>query len=159
MDSIAKKEKVVTKKKGKVRKFFGSFVNVRAWVAYDELVANLGNTCGFFKRFFSRYQKEIRKESYEEAVARMALTEEQLQHRKNTFLKSAITYLIFVLILCGYAIYLSIKSKFLALFLVLFLLVPTILITYREHFWYMQMERKKLGCTFCEWLEFIFRRK
>ena len=159
MDSTVKAKKVITKKKGKVRKFFGSFVNVKTWVAYDELVTNLGNTCGFFKSFFSRPQKEIRKESYEEAVARMALTEEQLQRRKDIFLKSAIVYFIFVLMLCGYATYLLVKLKFLVLLLVLILLIPTGLIACSEHFWYMQMEKKKLGCTFNEWLEFIFRRK
>ena len=152
---------VAIKKKGPIRKALSlaSPFAVRRWVSYDELVANLENTSGFFKNFFSRQQREIRKESYEEAIARMALTEEQLQRRKSVLLKSATIYSVFALILFGYAIYLLINSKFPSLFLVLCLLVPTVLITYREYFWYMQMEKKKLGCTFDEWLEFVFRRK
>lgn len=146
------------KKKGLVRKFFGSFFNVRKWVSYDELVTNTENALGFFKKFFSRPKKEQIKESYEKAIARMALNENQLTERKKVLLKSAMIYFAVALLMTIYFIHLILSYRFLAACLTLGIITPVSLIGYREHFWYMQMEKKKLGCTFKDWLDFVLRR-
>ncbi len=149
------------KERGPIRRLFKSFVDVKTWLSYEELKSNLKNTSGLFKKLVSiRKSKdtEIRRESYEEAISRMALTEEQLKKRKQTFLYSALVYIGFALGFISYFIYLLINLRFLAAALTLMIAALMLVTAYREHLWYMQMTKKKLGCNFSDWLAFILRR-
>jgi hypothetical protein len=49
------------------------------------------------------------------------------------------------------------KHLFAACF-VLVLASTLTLLAYHEHFWYMQMQKRKLGCNFHDWICFILRR-
>ncbi len=146
-------------KKGPVKKFFKSFVDVKKWVSYDELKSNTKNTWGLFRRLFFSKRQEARRETYEEAIVRLELTPEQIVSRKNSFLYAAIIYGIFAIGFLCYLIYLLNQARFMAAILMLVLTSLMFLATYREHFWYMQMHKKKLGCNFSEWLAFVLRRK
>lgn len=148
-----------TKKKGIIRRFFGSFFSVKKWVSYDELVVNAENFWALLKKLFSHKKKKIIEESYDGAMERMSLSEEYLVQRKRLFLKSAIIYYGFALILLIYGVYLLLNLKLIAALLTIIILTPIALTAYREHFWYMQMEKKQLGCTFNDWVGFVFRRK
>jgi len=147
-------------KKSRAGGFFKSFVDVKTWVSYDEIKTNTKSIYGLFARFFSsKVNKTIYKETFEEAILRLNLTEEQVNDRKKIFLYSALIYLSVALILIAYALYLAINSHIL---LAIFTLILTTFITtlaYREHLWYMQISKKKLGCSFAEWLEFVFGEK
>ena len=85
-----KEIKVVTKKRGPVKKFFKSFVDVKKWSSYDEVVSNTKTTWGLFRRLTSHGSQAVRHETYEEAIVRLGLTEEQIVKRKNNFLYSSI---------------------------------------------------------------------
>jgi intracellular multiplication protein IcmV len=148
-----------TKKRRPIKRFFKSFVDVKTWVSYDEVAANAKNTIGLFRRLTSRGTEEVRHETYEEALVRMNLTPEQVVARKNNFLYSAMIYGAFALGFFLYFSYLLINLHILASFLALIPTVLMLLTAYREHFWYMQMQKKKLGCSFHEWLDFVLGRK
>ena len=66
------------KKRGPVRKFFKSFVDVKRWVSYDEVTGNIKTTFGLFRRLFQGNQGVVYKETYEEAVIRLGLNEQQI---------------------------------------------------------------------------------
>ena len=153
----AEKKEVVVKKKGPAKKFFKSFVDVKKWSSYDEVSSNTKTAWGLFRRLSNR-NKDVRKETYEDAISRMGLSEEQIHQRKKNFLLSALVYAVFALGFFVYLVYLLINVKLLAASLTLLLVVLMSLATYREHFWYMQMHKRKLGCTFEDWLAFILRR-
>jgi len=148
-----------TKKNKPIKKFFKSFVDVKKWSSYDEVSANAKTTWGLFRRLTSRGTKEIRQETYEEAIVRMGLTSEQIVTREKNFLYSAMVYGVFAIGFFLYFIYLLIHIKLVSAGLTLILVALMSLTTYREHFWYMQMHKKKLGCNFSEWLDFVLRRK
>lgn len=148
-----------TRKSKPVRSFFKSFVDVKRWSSYDEVSAHTKTTVGLFRRLFSRSIKEVRHETYEEAIARLGLTPEQVIAKKKSLLQQAIIYGIFTLAFFVYFFYLLINIKLVAAGMMLILVVLMALSTYQEHFWYMQMHKKKLGCNFAEWLDFVLWRK
>ncbi|EKE01722.1 MAG: IcmV [uncultured bacterium] len=155
----AKKQEIVIKKRGPIKKLFKSFVDVKKWMSYDEVVTNTKTTIGLFRRLISYSKPEaIRHETYEEAVARLGMTEAQLLNRKKAFLYSALVYGAFALVLFIYLIYLLVNAYFFAAFFDLILACLLFLTAYLEHFWYMQMQKKKLGCGFQDWLNFILPR-
>lgn len=149
---------VSTPKRKPVRKFFKSFVDVKKWSSYDEVSANAKTTVGLFRRLFHLSAQETRQETYDEAIVRLGLTPEQIQERKKNFLYSALVYGAFALGFFLYFIYLLFQFRWYAACLTPILIALMVLAAYREHFWYMQMQKQKLGCNFHEWLEFVLRR-
>ncbi|MEI8054409.1 MAG: type IVB secretion system protein IcmV [bacterium] len=147
-----------TKKSKPVKKFFKSFVDVKKWFSYDEVSANATTTVGLYRKFFSRNTQPIHQETYEQSVARLNLNETQLASRKRTFLYSALIYFVFALVLSIYFIYLLVHMHLYAACFEFILLGVISIAAYREHFWYMQMQKKKLGCSFYDWVNFILRR-
>ncbi|MDR1057014.1 MAG: type IVB secretion system protein IcmV [Coxiellaceae bacterium] len=147
-----------TPKRKPVRNFFKSFVDVKRWSSYDEVSTNAKTVWGLFRRLTKRTQ-EIRQETYEEAVACLGLTPEQIILRKKNFLYAALIYWTFALGFLIYFIYLLIHLNLLASFLTFILVIVMSLTAYREHFWYMQMQKKKLGCRFHDWITFILKKE
>lgn len=152
------KETKATKKRGLVRRFFKSFVDVKTWMAYDEVSGNAKTTLGLYRRLFSPNTKPVYHETYEESIARQNLTEAQLAARKKIFLYSAFCYFGFALCLFLYFIYVLLNKHLFAACFNLVLVSTLTLLAYHEHFWYMQMQKKKLGCNFHDWVCFILRR-
>lgn len=155
---MLEKKKEEIKKRRPIRAFFKSFVNVSKWVSYDEVTGNVKLARGLLRRLFFRNLKAVNSETYEESVARLHLTAEQLQQRKKVFLYSALVYGMLALLLFIYFFYLLLNLRLLAAFIDLILLTLMTVSAYREHFWYMQMQEKKLGCSFNDWLAFVLRR-
>lgn len=147
-----------TMKRKPVKSFFKSFVDVKRWVSYDELSINIKTTLNLMRRVFFRSTKKLQSETYEESVARLNLTEEQLTSRKKVFLYSAIIYLFFAIGLFAYFIYLLMGSHLYTAAFDLILVILIAVTAYREHLWYLQMQKRKLGCTFHDWLDFILQR-
>lgn len=146
-------------KKSVVGKFFKSFVDVKAWVSYAEIKTNAKSTYGLFARFFSnKTNKVIYKETFEEAVLRLNLTEEQINTRKKIFLYSALIYLFLALALIAYVLYLTIHSHLLLATFTLILTAFIVVLAYREHLWYLQMAKRRLNCNFAEWMRFMVGR-
>ena len=149
-----------TKKPGLFKRAIGSCFAVKRWVSYDELKTNFLSLAGLFRRLFKRETiEQPRCESYEEAVMRMNLSEQDLDERRRQFLKSAICYLLVALLLWINGIWLIAHLKLLGAGIALILALTLTLNAYHEHFWYMQMSQHKLGCTFRDWLTFVLRRK
>jgi len=146
------------KKKGPVRKFFKSFVDVKRWMAYDEVSGNVKTTFGLYHRLFSPRAKSVYHETYEESIARQNLTEAQLTARKKAFLYSALSYFVFALCLFLYFIQILLNKHLFAAIFDLVLVGILSMLAYHEHFWYMQMQKRKLGCSFHDWICFILRR-
>ena len=146
------------KKSGRTKGFFKSFVNVKEWVSYDELSTTAETTVGLYRKFFQRKPSQVLQETYAEAVARLGMNEEQQVRKGEGFLYSSLVYAAFTFGLLCYLIYLLAHKHFLASCLDSILVSLGALLAYREHFWYMQMRKKKLGCSFHDWMVFILRR-
>jgi intracellular multiplication protein IcmV len=142
------------KKRGVLRAVF----NVRQWIAIDELLIHSRGVKRAFKAVYAQETAQ-RSETFEAAMQRLQLKEADVITRKRFFLYSAIFYFIFGVSLILYCIYLvKAHGHFLAVFLTVILALLMFVYSIREHFWYMQIAKRKLGCGYKEWLAFIFRR-
>lgn len=146
----------VAPKKGVIGRFFKSFVDVKAWISYDEIKLNIKSVYGLFRQIFTkRPHVNITPETFTEAVARLNLTEQQINQRKKTFLYSALLYWFISLALVAYAVFLIKKALIIPMLFTLILAAFVMALAYRENLWYMQMAKRKLGCSFAEWLNFM----
>ena len=135
--------------------FFRTLFNVKRWVASDQIVA-YGKAITTQTRDIFKPQTPAFAETFEEAVKRFNLTEKDIVERTKQFLLLARVYFVIAIVVFGYAIY----SLFLGYFSTL--LVSLVLSAFvgaqalREHFWYMQMKKRQLGCNFKDWRKFVF---
>lgn len=139
-----------------IKKTVKPFVDVKTWVNYDQVKQNASSIIGLFKGLFKK-SEPVQKETFEEAIQRLGLTEESLADRKKTFIVLTLFYLCIALCLLAYAIYLGFQGSYhgaLASFSIMFIAWAQ---TFRYHFWLFQLKQRKLGCTFQEWLHSTFR--
>jgi intracellular multiplication protein IcmV len=138
--------------------FFRSMVDFPTWMNVKNLRES-GD--GIAKTFRSLQEVPLftRQETFEEAVARLGLDEKSIQKRIQQCLLSAWIYLACSVALFIYGICLLIFTHFTGAFIAWLLAVLAGVFAYREAFWYCQMKKRKLGCSFNEFLNFISRRK
>ena len=132
--------------------------NVREWLAVEQIKANSRTVVEAYRGVFGR-RTDNRGETFAGAVQRLGLTPEKLQKQKRNFFYFSVIYLIFSIGLLSYSFYLLLEKGFLLAFFVSFIMgILMLTYSFKEHFWYMQISKQKLGCTFREWLSFVFKR-
>lgn len=128
-----------------------TFFNPRAWLGYDQLKSQTSTIWDIFKKLFTPAKPE-RQETFDEAMKRLEITEDDLKVKKATYLNYAIAFIMLATI--------SFISSFFYLFyyhtfagMMLGFAVTTLFATqaFRFHFWYFQIKHRKLGCTYQEW--------
>ncbi|MBA2654537.1 MAG: hypothetical protein H0U71_05675 [Gammaproteobacteria bacterium] len=144
----------VTKRVGRVVK---PFVNFPRWMGFGQLWANYEAIVKTIKDM-RIHRPPVRTETFEEAKARLHLTDEDIQQRKRNCLILSIIYFTATLIFFIYSLYMIIHGH---LGMILGLLITALMaaFTYREHFWYFQLKTRTLGNSFKDWLHFLFRGK
>jgi intracellular multiplication protein IcmV len=150
--------KYMAEKKGFIKKSFGSMFNVTRWIAWGEIVGSSKIIWGITRNTLTtdRSPKDAISETFEEAIQRLALTEDDIKIRQKTFLRNSIVYLIISMLLFAYVIYLLVNGYILATFTSLLLTSLVLVYAYREHFWYTQMKHRKLGLNFKIWWRLLF---
>jgi len=91
------------------------------------------------------------KETYEEAIKRLNLNEDDIQDRKKMFTQQAIMYLVASLAVMAYGVYLAFQQFVGGLVLAFMVAALCLSYAFRSHFWLFQLKQKKLGCTFKEY--------
>lgn len=135
-------------KKGLVKR---SVSRAQALVSWNAIKDNAGAITEGTRGIFS-VQKEQHHESFEQAKARLHLSEADILERKQGFLKLAIIMGAFGFMVLLYTVYLLWNHSFgggMLAFVVCLLCFAT---ACRYHFWYFQVKNHKLGCSMKEWL-------
>jgi len=146
---------VEVKKRGFFRTIFNFYP--QRWFAIEEIKANTKAVISAYKGLFGKRKYQV--EDFSSAVQRLGLTEETLKKQQQNFLYFSLFYLFLGIGLGGYALYLLFERNLtLAFFVSLIMSILMFSYAFKEHFWYMQISRQKLGCTFKEWLDFVLRR-
>lgn len=148
-------------KKGVIKSFFGSLLNVRKWSSYDDVKSSAVVLTNLVKDLYGLNKRNTTPqiESFSAAIQRLRLNENDIQQRTRYFLYYAICYFLVALALLAYTIYLMLGNGTILAVLVSFVLTALMLVySFREHFWYMQMKKRKIGCTMKEWLAFVLGR-
>lgn len=124
--------------------------NFRKWSDWDRTQASMQFLERSFKRFFVP-QSQVANETFEEACTRLHLSEVDIEKKKGSLWRMTILMLTVGALLLCYGIYQLIFGSYLGLCLSLLVVVISIVMAFRYHFWYFQMKEHKLGCSFNEW--------
>jgi intracellular multiplication protein IcmV len=130
---------------------FRTYFNPKAWVGVTNIKATTGVIWGVTKNLFNA-PKPAHVETFENAIQRLHLKEEDLEKSQKHFL----TYAVVFVILAGFTFATSfyMAMAYHTFFGWLFSILATLLFlsqALRFHFWYFQIKHRKLGCTFAEW--------
>ena len=93
-----------------------------------------------------------RKETFEQAIQRANLSEDDLKKLSRRFIHQVYLYLGATFFGFIYAFYLLFNVNIVSGLLVIMLALYLIIKAYRAHFWYFEIKNRKLGCGFREWL-------
>ncbi|MFA6409517.1 MAG: type IVB secretion system protein IcmV [Gammaproteobacteria bacterium] len=153
---MAKKDKSETpaapvqKKRG----FFGRLFNVKSWISYEQ-ISSFARSIKEVFNILTRKKVSKQTETFEEAVSRLKLSEKDITEKTKQFLSMAKLYFFSSLALFVYALYLLFSFHILATIVSLVLTLFLFVNAWREHFWYMQMTKRKLGCSIGDWKQFV----
>lgn len=139
-----------------IGRVFKPFVNFPRWMGLRQLKNNAAAIKAMFKDL-RLYRPEVRRETFEEAMQRMNLTEDQLKERMRTCLMMSIVYSFASLCFLIYTIYMIFHFH-LGMILGILITILMAVFAYRESFWYFQMKTRKLGNTVHDWVSFMLKR-
>ena len=145
---------------------FGSYIkntvknntNVKNWSAWDAIKTNAKTIVGMVKEPVSAGAAQ-EKRTFDETMKEYGLSENDIQVRMNTRFRTAIGCFLLALIAIGWTIYLFITSMYLSSIVALTVAGLMSAYAFREHFYYFQMKKRKLNCTFKDWLSNFFSHK
>jgi len=148
------------KKKGIIRRTLGSMFNVQRWFSLPTIIISTKIFWKFARDIFVRQPSmAATSETFEEAVKRFSLTEEDIKQRGKAFLRNSLMFLFISMILFFYTIYLLVNAYLLATFISALLTILVLVYAYREHFWYTQIKHRKLGLNFKIWWQLLLKKE
>lgn len=129
-----------------------SCVDVKSWIGYDTMK---GATRTLFRSFraLTIGKKASFTESFDEAITRLDISENDLQALTKRFLFETYFYLVVTACITGYMLYLFWQAALISGFLTILVILLGLLKTFESHFYYFQIKHRKLGCTFKEWFQ------
>lgn len=129
-----------------------TFFDPRAWLNYDELKRQTLYLYDLIKPIFAKPTPPEITETFEEAVKRQELTEEDVLEAKKIYFFYALLFFILGIFSFLFGFYLLIVHYSIAGWFLSFAITGLFLAqAFRFHFWYFQIKFRKLGCTFAEW--------
>ena len=139
-----------------VRRSFQRFFDVSSWLGTDEIKKNTSNLKSLAVTLFTVAKPE-RRETFEEAVERYQLSEEDIQKRKQAFFQVAMLYLAAFFLDIVYVFYLFRTQRHMPATMALAFSAVLFSMFFRQHFWYTQMKHRRLGFTFPQWVASLFK--
>lgn len=136
-----------------VKKVGGTIFNfrVKEWFGTDTIVSNFQNIRDTFKNTFTQQQAEL-SETFEEAMVRLNLTEQDLNERKKEFRRLFIIFSIISVLIFVYSVMIAVTKHNIGGFFMGFAITLYALShAFKYHFWLYQINKRKLGCTVREW--------
>lgn len=128
-----------------------TFFNPSAWLGVDLIKEQHQVIWGFVKSLFTK-PKPTRTETFAEAMARLNLTEDDIQSAYSNYRYFALLFFGLGLLTFAYAFYLLFRHTTFTGWL-LGLAVSALFMSqaFRFDFWAFQIKRRALGITFAEW--------
>lgn len=142
------------------QKFSKAMFNFRpgVWLDYKNLKSN---TQYYMNQFRSLYHIEplSRTETFEEALHRLNLTPEFLASQQKHYLFLIYFYLILASSIFCYCLWLILHGNIMGSLMSLAVTLYALSFAFRYHFWKYQIQKRRLNCSFSEWLHDWFRIK
>lgn len=133
--------------------------NVRVWVGADWVRSFWAFILTSARRMLvpNSQQKSERDETFAEAQARLAISDEDLNSQGNALLRMSILLFSIGVLLFFYAIFQLVYGSLHGFILTLSLVGLAWVIAFRYHFWSFQIKYRKLGCSLREWYRYGLR--
>ena len=120
---------------------------------FSSLTRNAEEIATAAKKILVPTQKPEKTESFEQALARLNLTQADLKEKQKNFLRLAFTFAAVAGVILTYAVYLLFFGSFNAFMLAFIVSLIALSFAFRFHFWWFQVKKRKLGCSIKEWYE------
>lgn len=134
------------------KKALKPLVNFPKWMDTRRVAESAGVIAGLIKHIFTP-RKAKRKETFETAIKRLKLTEEILKERQKEFKRLYILFIIISFLALAYTIDLFFSGYIRAGLIAIVISGVALVQIFRYHFWFFQIRKRKLGCTFSEWFK------
>lgn len=129
-------------------------VDFPKWMGAKDIKANTAVLFSAIKTLFT-YNKPSQKETFEAAMMRLKLTENDLARTSKQYKHMALINLSLAIITLLYAVFLLIERHYLGGMPALGITLLFLVLAFRNHFWFFQIRQRKLGCTVREWFNYI----
>jgi intracellular multiplication protein IcmV len=126
--------------------------NVRAWVGWDGISEGAKTIKTLASSLFVPAES-TRTESFEDALARLQLTDDDILKQSKNFKRLFILFFIATIGLFVYAFTMLMTHAYVASLASFGLTALLFAQTFRYHFWWFQMKHRRLGCSFKEWFQ------
>jgi intracellular multiplication protein IcmV len=139
---------------GLIKKTVKKAFNVSKWADVDNVKKDTKTLGQLFKDTFAKPHTENLPydETFESAVERLGLTEQDLIAKQKNFFSNAMAFLVMALLIIGYMLFLLFNGHIAAGLFCILLAGLALVNFYRFHFWYIQIKYRKLGLSFKQWL-------
>jgi intracellular multiplication protein IcmV len=128
-----------------------TFFNPTAWFGVDTLKTQHNVIWRILKGLFTAPKPE-REETFEEAMVRLNLTEEDIKSALVSYRYYTLIFAVLGFVMFAYSFYLLFRyGTFLGWLLGLAVTVLFFSQAFKYDFWVFQIKRRKLGATFAEW--------
>lgn len=130
-------------------------VNIPKWMSAKQLSSDAAYIADVAKKLATPPTAK-HKETFEEALIRLKLSEADIQKRYHEFKRLALVFLTVFILLMGYMSYLlfnflSGPVSWRALLLCFIVCLIAFIQVVRFHFWMYQIKKRRLGCSFKEY--------
>ncbi len=136
---------------GRIKKIIKPLVDVPKWIGYRQLVETNRSLFSFAKKFFIPEQATTQ-ESFDQALARLRVTEADLTQRIKEFTRLLWIWIVLLIVCIAYSLHLLTEHALRGFFPCLGLSFVILTQVFRYHFWIFQVKHRRLGCTFRDWL-------
>ncbi|MBA4696470.1 MAG: type IV secretion protein IcmV [Legionella sp.] len=141
------------KKSTKLKNFFKRIFQIRWWLDLDRIRSGLNYLINGAKVLFIPQKNQIPTESFDAAVSRFQLSNQELQQKGKSLFHLSLLMCVLALAIGSYTVYQFLYGSYHSAFLSLVLALIALTLAFRYHFWYFQIKTQKLGCSISEWFQ------
>lgn len=138
----------------RLRTYAGKTFSVSEWMAKDALVAGARNIKSLYHAMKAS-QSGRKVETFQEAVERLGLREKDIATRLAYYKKTSLLYGVILVASVLYAAMMYSASQWLTFLTCVAYSLLVFSFFFREHFWYMQIKKRRFGMRFSDWLRFV----
>lgn len=139
-------------KKRRIRGFIQNNFNLKTWLGYEHIKSGAGIITSAARTAVNTSSSTKQPdEEFNDAIARLNLSDKDLDDRQTGYLKNFYIFFLLGFILALYCLYRFYSGQFLAGIVSFLLTGLAFVFSMFSHFWYFQIKNRKLGCSLKEW--------
>lgn len=127
-----------------------AFFNPRAWSSYDMMIEIFEYLRDAVARIFLPSPKK-NFQKLDDVMIKLSLSEKDIEARKKSFFRMSIILFALSILIFIYTMYYLLYQEYLVVIIGTVVTMLGLSFSFRYHFWYFQLKKGKLGCTFQEW--------